>query len=130
MEYSKVCKQCGKEFIAKRKHAECCSAICRARFSEGLAPKPESESESAQRPKQASFEGGTIFMGSDSHEYITIPVSLYNWLMANIGNVDIQKKIEAVLPMPVATVAIETEEMIAKRNADTIRNTLNSIADF
>lgn len=59
MIYHKTCKQCGKEFIAKRQHAECCSGNCRARYSQGLAPKTskrESESESAQTTYSSRVE--------------------------------------------------------------------------
>lgn len=139
MEYLKVCKQCGKEFIAKRQHAECCSGNCRARYSQGLAPKAnesESESESAQPPKQAV---------NQIEELYNRPIASNEILLEILNEL---KMLNARLSTPTMTVNIPLgggyvpnvplpdfdppkvifDEAAAK--ARSIANTLASISDF
>lgn len=130
-EYTRTCKQCGDTFKAARSHAEFCSGKCRVAYSRDAKSEKRTETyENVQAHDKATIETGKVFMGSDSHEYITIPVALFNWLMANMGNLDTQKKSDMQSIVPVVAVAIETEEMIAKRKADSIRNTMAALDDF
>lgn len=140
MTYTGTCKQCGNEFTSSRSHAEFCSGKCRAAYSrEAKKPKAHEAHESAQPNQQAEIDGFKTFQAGDSHEYITIPVSMYNWLMAKAEQ-EAQKKSDAAqvatptftppTEKTVAVAAVETPEMIEKRRQLSIKNTLAAIDDF
>ena len=53
---TRTCAQCGKDFEARSSRAKFCSSTCRARKSEGAAPRDAEPSEAAPQPTTGAQE--------------------------------------------------------------------------
>ena len=139
------CVRCGKIKETKQEMLTC-SGSCRVAYHRYLkAGNPPlaaikiddvtPETSVLQTPpsdEQAIIDGFSSFTGNDDHDYITIPVSLYNFFM-RLSESNTEKKSDFVPGQPTFTpptekpVAVFDEEAAKKR---TIASTLAALDDF
>lgn len=133
--HTKVCDYCGEQFEAQRSDARFCSSAHKAAYHREGGPRPQSSVTVRNRPphEQAEIDGFSAFKGNDDHDYITIPVSLYNFFMRQ-SEQESQKKSDFAPSQ--TTFTPPTEKPVVREVSDeerikrTAANTAAALEDF
>lgn len=140
MAHQKVCDNCHNDFESRRSDARFCLPSCKAEYHRNGGPRPHpSVNVRIRTPHdEATFDGFEVLTEQDGHQYIRIPLSLYNLIMRQISEgVSPEKKsdfVGATLPAPRITIDPATVKVTevdeSKRREISINNAMAALDDF